>query len=509
MRLPRTLSSLHRREDGYSLVISMLLLSIMMVLLSVSLQAGNSSLQQSHLSIEWSKALTVAEAGANDAAARVGQSRSATNTCAIGTSDVCTAGGGEYQVSWSTQQTGVLVTSIGYYPTKASPKFVREVQVTYEPVPSFKYAIFSQTSLNVNNNMTVIGDIYAAGDITIGQDATVCGAVISSGGSVNLVQSSQIVQEESDYSCADKTGNVWSGGSGGINGASQVAIEGSATASNPSTATCSSTGTTYAIDMAGSGMTVVGAATACGAISSGVSAASTSAGTSSSQPLPVTFPSFTFDPNNYSSDPSDPLQLQCYPSGGTCGVNDATDAVTQFNTYLTTQYTSLTGTFAVWQRAPSMATPINIPDGTALSGDFTLITNAPVNFGNTSTISTTSSSVSGDLAVISTYQPTGSCTSALVLTGNADCSIYGQNSIEFDAGDLNDPDDGVVGLLYTTGKMAFSQSANNIESTGNGALYGKSMDFGNSYDIIYNARVERILGFGATLERTLWQEINV
>jgi hypothetical protein len=509
MRLPRTLSSLHRREDGYSLVISMLLLSIMMVLLSVSLQAGNSSLQQSHLSIEWSKALTVAEAGANDAAARIGQSRSATNTCAIGTSDICTDGEGEYQVSWVTQHTGVLVTSIGYYPTKASPTFVREVQMTYEPVPSFKYAIFSQTSLDVHNNMTVIGDIYAAGDITIGQDATVCGAVISSGGAVNLVQSSQVVKEEGDYDCADKTGNVWSGGSGGINGASQVDIEGDATASNPSTATCSSTGTTYDIAMVGSGMTVGGVATACGAISSGVSATSTSAGTSSTQPTPVTFPNFTFDPDNYSSDPSDPLHLQCYPSGATCGTNDASDAVAQFNTYLTTHYTDLTGTFAVWQRTPSKVTPINIPDGTKLGGDFTLITNAPVNFGNTSTISSTSSSVAADLAVISTYQPTGSCTSALVVTGNADCSIYGKNAIEFDAGDKSNPDDGVVGLLYTTGKMAFAQSANNIDSTGDGALYAKSMSFGNGYDIIYNARVERILGFGATLERTLWQEINV
>ena len=62
MNLAAFLSRAHRREEGYSLVISMLLLSIMMVLLSVSLQAGTSSLQESHLSIEWSKALTVAEA---------------------------------------------------------------------------------------------------------------------------------------------------------------------------------------------------------------------------------------------------------------------------------------------------------------------------------------------------------------------------------------------------------------------------------------------------------------
>jgi hypothetical protein len=502
----RILPRAHRDQDGYSLVISMLLLSIMMVLLSVSLQAGTSSLQESHLSIEWSKALTVAEAGANQAATLLGQSRAATNPCRIGTSTTCTGGGGQYQMSWSASGKRILITSTGYFPTKADPTFVRQVQVTYEPVPSFKYAIFSQASLSVNNSMAVMGDIYSAGDITIGQNAEVCGSIISSGGGVTLVQSSQIVKEDATYGCSGKSANVWTGGTGGITGGSTVHVEGNLTASNPSSATCSNVSANYAIKMGGGTMTVDGAAKACGAIAGGVSASTTTAGASSSQPTPATFPAFTFDPSNYSSDTSDPLHLQCYPSGGTCGSNDATDAVSTFQSYVTTHKANLTGTFAVWQRTPTSATAINL-DGITLGGDFTLITNAPVNFGNTSTIATTASSA--DLVVVSTYQPTGSCTAALVNTGSADCSIYGKNAIEFDAGDLSDPDDGVVGLLYTTGQMAFVNSANNLASTGEGALYAQAMDFKNGYDIIYNSRVERILGFGNTYEQTLWQEINV
>ena len=77
------------REEGYSLVISMLLMAIMMVLLAVSLDAGSSSLRQSSLSLEWSKALTVAEGGADAAVTLIGESRAATNSCAIGTSNVC------------------------------------------------------------------------------------------------------------------------------------------------------------------------------------------------------------------------------------------------------------------------------------------------------------------------------------------------------------------------------------------------------------------------------------
>ena len=492
-------------EDGYSLVIAMLLLSIMMVLLAVSLDAGNASLRQSGLSIEWSKSLTVAEAGVNQAVTLLGQSRGATNPCRITTGTVCSGGGGEYQMSWSTSAGTVLVTSIGYFPTKADPTFTREVQVTYEPVSSFKYAIFSQTSLSVSNNMTVIGDIYSAGDVTLGNGASVCGSVVSSGGGVSFGNVSSVTKTNTAYGCTGKSGLVWTGGTGGVTGSSNVTVEGTVTASNPSSATCSNVSVNYAIK---STMTVTGAAKACGSISGSVTAASKSAGTSSSQPVPVTFPAFTFDPNNYPSDTSDPLHLQCYPTGGTCGSNDSTTAVADFNTYLATHKTSLTGTFAVWQRTPTSSTYINL-DGITLSGDFTLLTNAPVNFGNTNTVTTTSSSIAADLVVNSSYQPTASCTAALVNTGGADCSIYGKNAIEFDAGDATDPDDGVVGLLYTTGKMAFVNSANNFASTGDGALYAQSMDFKNGFNIIYNSRVERVLGFGSTLEQVLWQEINV
>ena len=65
--------------------------------------------------------------------------------------------------------------------------------------------------------------------------------------------------------------------------------------------------------------------------------------------------------------------------------------MTDFNTYVTAHKNALTGTFAVWQRSPSSSTAINL-DGITLAGDFTLITNAPVTFGNTSTVTTTAAS---------------------------------------------------------------------------------------------------------------------
>src|SRR6185295_11508754 len=240
----------------------------------------------------------------------------------------------------------------------------------------------------------------------------------------------------------------------------------------PSTTTCSSTASTYAVTISGGGnYTVHGAANACGKISGITGETSSIPGVTTTAPAPVTFPTFVFDPNNYPTASTDPLHLQCYPSAGTCGSNQSSTAIADFNAYIATHKTSLTGTFAVWQ---SSAQPMSNAS----------CTTAPVDFGNTSTVSTTSSSVAADMAVISTYQPTSGTTCT---TNGGDCSIYGQNSVEFNAGTVSNLDDGVVGLLYTTGKMAFKNHPAS-QPPGEGALYAGSMDLKNGYDILYNSR---------------------
>jgi Flp pilus assembly protein TadG len=506
---------LRREEEGYSLVIAMLLLAIMAVLLVVGLDAGTASLKQSSLAIEWSKALTVAEAGLNDSITRLGESRTAANPCNMSGSTVCTGGGGQYQVSWTQTGGKIIVTSIGYFPTKTSPTFTREVQATYEPVPAFRYALFSQTALDIKNGATITGDIYSDGQVTVGQNATICGSVLSSAGGVSLANGGQILKADATYGCSGKSGKVWTGGPTGIVGTQQVVISGDAVAGAPSTTTCSSTSSSYAITISGGGTySVQGAANACGMISGITGETASTPGVTTTAPVPVTFPTFVFDPNNYPTASTDPLHLQCYPTGGTCGSNQSSTAIADFNAYIATHKTSLTGTFAVWQVSPqpmssstctTASTTQICLDGITLSGDFTVVTNAPIDFGNTSTVSTTSSSVAADMTVVSTYQPASgtSCT-----TNGGDCSIYGQNSVEFDAGTISNPDDGVVGLLYTTGKMAFKNHPAS-QPPGEGALYAGSMDLKNGYDILYNSRIERVLGFGTTYERTLWQELNV
>ena len=144
----------------------------------------------------------------------------------------------------------------------------------------------------------------------------------------------------------------------------------------------------------------------------------------------------------------------------------------------------MSGDWAIWQTSPTQSTLVDLED-LVLAGDTTIVTNAPIDFGNTTSIELAPGVSAADLVVISLYVPTGTCG-----TNGGDCSIYGKNAIEFDRGDPPDPDDGVAGLLYTTGRCP----SRTRERPGEGALYSGSMDIKNGFDIIYNPRIERVLG---------------
>ena len=113
---------LRKEEDGYALVISVILLFVMMMLLVVGLQAGNSALDQSQRGIEWTRTLTVAESGINDAMSRLSGDRAAVSPCPTSGSTACTGEGGEYQVDWADSGESVVITSTGYYPASTPPR---------------------------------------------------------------------------------------------------------------------------------------------------------------------------------------------------------------------------------------------------------------------------------------------------------------------------------------------------------------------------------------------------
>lgn len=474
-------------EEGFALVTAMLLLSVMSLLMVVSLTAGNAAFNLSEQGSKWNKTLQVAETGVDDAITRLAQDRTAASACLPGGGTPCVVSGGkgEYEVKWDTPALGkTVIESTGYYPTKANAEYTRIVEVTLEPIPVFRYALFSADTMDVKNGQTVIGDIYATNGVSVDQNSIVCGSIVVAAGDITLANGSQVVKELAGSSCEDKEGLLWAGGS--INLGVTSVVEGTATASGPSGFSCSSSGTSYQI----TGGTIEGNAKACGRITSTITPPATSSpGTASDAPAVEELPEFVFDPGNYQN-LNCPISTvaDCSPD------NPSASAVSQF---AGVSRTGMAGAYAIWQDNPSQATKVDLANLT-LSGDTTIITNAPIDFGNASSPPITTTDPDGSLLVIiSLYPAPGSCTE-----NGGDCSIYGKNSVEFDDGDDADPDDGVAGLLFTTGKMAFKNSANAAE----GALYAGTMDIKNGFDIVYNSRVERILGFGSALQQTLWRE---
>jgi hypothetical protein len=411
--------------------------------------------------------------------------RAWTSTCPPAGSIACAAEGGEYQVDWEGVDDSVVITSTGYYPTFDTAEISRTVRVTLEPAPTFRYALFSEDYLEVKNNPVVTGDIYSQVGVLVGSNTTVCGSVVVAGGEVTMENNSRVAQSFVDSGCTGKNGLVWVGGS--INGSNGVVIEGDAKASAPTGTSCNAASTSYQIV----GGSVLGDATACGLISSTVSGTSL-AGVNTAAPAVIPLPTFTFDPANYPA-------INCFPSVPSCDeTNTSATAVSTADVAIDAVRTTMSGDWAIWQTSPTQSTVVDL-DGIVLAGDTTIITNAPIDFGNTSSIELAAGVEAADLVIISLYVPTGTCG-----TNGGDCSIYGKNAIEFDRGDPLDPEDGVAGLLYTTGKMSFK----NKGTPGEGALYAGSMDIKNGFDIIYNPRIERILGFGTALETVLWEELD-
>lgn len=489
-RLPRMLTTrLHRGEDGFALVTAMLVLSVMTMLMIVTLAAGNSAFTLSERGSRWNKTLQVAETGIDTAITTLAQDRSAPSSCPLSGSTPCQmpGGKGQYFVSWAPGTKGkVVITSTGYYPSATAPDFARKIQVTLEPVPVFRYAIFSDDRLEVKNGAVVHGDVYAENSFEMDNNTVVCGSVLvpspvggaAIGGDVVKNHTSATLGE-----CTDKEGDVWTGGSGGITGGE---VEGDSTAGCPTSFTPNGASTTYDI----AGTDTAGVAKACGNV--------TPFGTGDVEgqhfdgPASTDLPEFTWDPDNYGSQ-----TVTCYPNSNPC--TQATTSAAAVETFAAVPRSVMpAGVYAIWESAPSHTASGRIDlEGLNIAGDVTIVTNAPIYLGNANAPAITTTSTGATLVIVSLYTGSGQCSD-----GGGDCSIYAKNGLDVDGGDPADPEDGVAALFYTPGKMSFK----NEGDPSSGALYAGSFDAKNGFDMSYSNRIERVLGFGQALEQTLWQE---
>ena len=187
---------LRKEEDGYALVISVILLFVMMMLLVVGLRQATRRSNNAQRGIEWTRTLTVAESGINDAMVRLSADRSATSPCpTLGIRPSAPPRAASTRSTGAGSGDSVVITSTGYYPSLDTAELTRTVRVTLEPAPTFRYALFSEDFLEIKNNPVVTGDIYSQVGVDIGNNTTVCGSVVVANGDVTMGSNSRVAKE--------------------------------------------------------------------------------------------------------------------------------------------------------------------------------------------------------------------------------------------------------------------------------------------------------------------------
>lgn len=455
----RVLVVSRRDENGFAMIVSMVVATVAIVLVTAILAQGVHLLEATTYDRKWNNSLQVAEAGVE--ATVVELIRDPTDT-GLG---LTTAPFGQFETTVSTPSVGYrLITSTGYSPSKVAAKAVkRRIEVRYGPAPAFSYALFSASTMelkNVNNNC-VTGDAFANEYVAVNANACLKGSVISATGAVEFDNNGQIKKK------ADGTGgNVYSGGfktgqDWGISIANGVVIEGSAYAQQE---ICPTTQPTK-FDIVGGG-TINGEAFAGDTISAGVSVPPGNRNPNVCQVRRATQPLPTFQVG----------QIQ-----NLYGV-----PVTEYTTvaaFNAANPGNLSGYHYV--KDPVASNVINLT-GRTVTDTFVLITDNLIDFDLNFTVDMAVNTPDKFVDIISLNSST---TPPAINIKNG-----------FDV--LGTPKPPV--LLYSMGYIEVKNSA-----ISNGAIYGNPVNIKNNLEMTYDARVQRVLGFGPSrFERLAWTEVT-
>lgn len=466
-----------RDDDGFVMIVSVLLLSIVASLGVVVMTSGNHASQATGRGRSWVQSLHVAEAGVQEAMARMQAAGTAPAPFTGSTQE------GTFSVTvTSLGRARYRVDSEGTVGTVASLRAKRRVRVTLAPPESFNAALFSYTSVDTKNNDRVVGDIWANQNVIVDLNDVVEGSVTAATGFVVMRNGSRV------------TKSVQSGGydpvtTNGIFLETNSRIDGSATSSVTAPTdpvTCGGESqNNYTIRMQ-SGSVVGGNTKTWGSRSGpGTVAGSITDHICTAAPAAKPLPGFTYSAANYNAS-----TLHEY---GTPSTPSAT-ALSDFNTYLAANKSALTGTFAVFQSGTvTQATRIDLT-GVKTAGDLAIITNLPIFSNGIEDLP----SVTDAIALFASFYqpPTGSVCD--LNQDDSDCSIHAKNNFRTTGA--------TAVLMYAPyGPVAIK---NNQEMFG--AVYANNIQIKNNQTLTYDARVDRIVGFGpVTLEPTNWMELGL
>lgn len=455
---------IRREESGVAMIVAVVLLGVMSTLMALVMSVSTHTNFATGRGRSWVQALHVGEAGVQRAIAKLQETDGTYSGTLTGSTNE-----GTYSATVTRQaRNRFQIDATGMAGAGAGLTASRKLRVTMAPPPSFKYALFSETTVDTKNGDVIVGDIWANQNVIVAQNDTITGSVFAATGYVQIDNGGHV------------TGDAWSGG---FNPSTGEAIALSTNAQLDGTAKASVTAPTDPITCGNedqsnykvrldNGAHIAGNVTSWGTNTGPGTVGPPGAVTANvctAAPATRSMPVFTYAPSNY-----DPATLHEY---GTAASPSAT-AVSDFQTYVAANSTALEGAFFVNQSGTvNQGVRLNLTNVT-ITGDTTIVSNVPI-FTNGMDDDTTDAI----LTLVSTYSPpTG--TSCDINDDSSECSVHLKNNFQ--------PSGTTAVLVYSPyGPVAIKN--NQIQF---GAIYADSIVVKNNQAMTYDSRIERVVGFG-------------
>jgi len=471
----RAALDLRRDESGVAMIIAVVLSAVVGTLAVLMLTVGVHTDQATARGRHFTQSLHVAESGIEEAIALIEELEG--QLVANPTTFSSTTELGDYDVTITKQSRNrFLIEAVGGVRRGRQLGAERKIQVLMAPPLVFDKALFSYTTVETKNNDIIDGDVWANHNVILALGTNVLGSAVAATGYISL-QGGAVVE-----------GDAWSGGfRAGVREAialeNNARIDGDATASVVNVACVGADNADYKIRINGGGLiggnvktwgTVNNAGTILGGIQQNLC---------TSAPPTEELPTFTYSASNY-----DPATLHEFGTPGT----PSSTAVADFQSYLSGQGNSISGTFYVNQADPvNQSVRIDLT-GVTITGDTTIVTNTPV---FTNGVTDAPGLTDAIFTLVSTYQPPAGSTCD-VNQDNSECSIHLKNDFSISGSTA-------VAVYSPFGPVAVKNNAEQF-----GAIYADSIQVKNNQNLTYDARVDRIVGFGVvTYEIVEWQEV--
>jgi len=474
------------RDDAGNIMVTVVIVAMLIgSLTSLAMTTGQQANTSSARDRNSEQALDVSEAGVHQAISKI-DALSQDGSFVDSFTFTGSTAEGNYDVDVTRMaDEGFIIESTG---DVGGPTLNRErkLKVTFAPpelFPGELLALFSSTSIELKNNDILAGDIWANDSVLIRQG-------VNHNGSVTAAQSWFQMEAQGRVG-----GNVWSGGFNftGSKWAMDIGqnsvIEGWAKASVTDPETCDGEiFQNYDVEMA-QGASIGKDLTTFGEKNGGSVGGTTSIHTCTAAPAPRPMPVFNFDHDNYPAEGCD----GCPPG---YRHPEPFTSVAAFKTYLDSQGGNLHGVFEVNDPAPSQADSpvphrINLT-GAHITGDVTIVTNAPV---FTNSIDDDAVTDSANFVVVSHYEPPTS-TGCDVNHDDSECAVHLKNNF--------DPDCRIAVLVYSD--KGPSAIKNNDDMCG--SVVSEGILIKNNQELNVDPRVQRIVGFGpVTWEIARWEEV--